>query len=131
MIATLRGRVTRVGPDSLVIEVGGVGYLVSVPSRVIAAAIPGHELELQTHTYVREDALGLYGFEAVDDLEFFELLMSVKGIGPKVAPRHPLRGGDQDPEESGISRRQGPVINRPGGLVRRRPPAWSSSCATS
>jgi len=85
VIATLRGTVARVSADAVVIDVGGVGYLVNVPSRVVAGVLPGAQLHLNTHTYVREDILALYGFPTVEDLEFFELLMSVKGVGPRVA----------------------------------------------
>jgi Holliday junction DNA helicase RuvA len=86
MIATLTGRVGHLGPESLVVEVGGVGYLVTAPGRLLASlGGVGAEVKLFTHTYVREDQLALYGFASMEDLEFFELLMSVKGIGPKVA----------------------------------------------
>lgn len=86
MIATLSGRIGHLGPESLVVEVGGVGYLVTAPGRLLASlGGVGAEVKLFTHTYVREDQLALYGFESMEDLEFFELLMSVKGIGPRVA----------------------------------------------
>jgi Holliday junction DNA helicase RuvA len=86
MIASLSGRVAHVGPESLILEVGGVGYLVTAPGRLLASlGGVGAEARLFTHTYVREDQLALYGFETMEDLEFFELLMSVKGIGPKAA----------------------------------------------
>ncbi|MFN2462301.1 MAG: Holliday junction branch migration protein RuvA [Candidatus Dormibacteria bacterium] len=86
MIASLAGRITHLGPESLILEVGGVGYLVTLPGRLLASlGAVGTEARLFTHTYVREDQLALYGFESVEDLEFFELLMSVKGIGPKAA----------------------------------------------
>ncbi len=86
MIATLSGRIGHLGPESLVIEVGGVGYLVTAPGRLLASlGGVGAEVKLFTHTYVREDQLALYGFASMEDLEFFELLMSVRGIGPRVA----------------------------------------------
>jgi Holliday junction DNA helicase RuvA len=63
-----------------------VGYLVTVPARLLAEIGGiGAELHLFTHTYVREDQLALFGFRSMEDLDFFELLMSVKGIGPKAA----------------------------------------------
>jgi Holliday junction DNA helicase RuvA len=86
VIASLTGRISHLGPESLILDVGGVGYLVSAPGRLLASlGGVGSEARLYTHTYVREDQLALYGFESLEDLEFFELLMSVKGIGPKVA----------------------------------------------
>ena len=70
----------------MVIDVGGVGYLVTAPGRLLAeVARPGAEVYLHVHTYVREDQIALYGFKTIEDREFFELLMSVKGIGPKAA----------------------------------------------
>jgi holliday junction DNA helicase RuvA len=86
VIASLSGRVAHLGPESLILEVGGVGYLVTAPGRLLASiGGAGSEVKLFTHTYVREDQLALYGFESIEDLEFFELLMSVRGIGPKAA----------------------------------------------
>jgi Holliday junction DNA helicase RuvA len=86
VIASLAGRISYQGADSLIVEVGGVGYLVSAPARLLAATGGvGAQVRLFTHTYVREDQLALFGFSAMEDLEFFQLLMSVKGIGPKVA----------------------------------------------
>ncbi|GAC1578075.1 MAG: Holliday junction branch migration protein RuvA [Candidatus Dormibacteria bacterium] len=86
MIASLAGRITHLAADSLILEVGGVGYLVTLPRRLLASlGGVGTEAHLFTHTYVREDQLALYGFQSMEDLEFFELLMSVKGIGPRAA----------------------------------------------
>jgi Holliday junction DNA helicase RuvA len=86
VIATLRGRVSQVGRESMVVEVGGVGYLVTAPGRLLAGLTgPGVDVYLHIHTYVREDQISLYGFSSVEDREFFELLMSVRGIGPKAA----------------------------------------------
>lgn len=86
MIATLRGKVSQVGIETMVVEVGDVGYLVTAPGRLLAeVATIGTDVYLHIHTYVREDQISLYGFKTVEDREFFELLMSVKGIGPKAA----------------------------------------------
>jgi len=85
VIAHLSGEVLRAGPDFVVLDVGGVGYYVSVAlatrQRVPA---PGGKLELHIHTQVREDQLALYGFSSVEELELFELLIGVDGVGPKV-----------------------------------------------
>jgi len=86
VIASLRGRVAHLSTEDLILDVNGVGYLVTVPGRLLAeVGGVGSELHLFTHTYVREDQLALYGFRSMEDLDFFELLMSVKGIGPKAA----------------------------------------------
>lgn len=85
MIAYLAGKVVRAGPDFVVLNVGGVGYMVSVsaPTRQKVPA-PGGDFNLDIHTHVREDQLSLYGFASVDELDMFEMLIQVDGVGPKV-----------------------------------------------
>ena len=85
MIGYLRGRVLRSAPDQLIVEVAGVGYIVSIPATV-RDRVPaiGGELELHVHTHVREDQLALYGFVSPEELEMFENLIQVDGVGPKV-----------------------------------------------
>jgi Holliday junction DNA helicase RuvA len=85
MIASLDGVVGAVGPDSLVLEVAGVGYRVYAAPAVLAGAEPGSRLRLHTHHLVREDQQALYGFSTVEQLGFFGLLLTVTGVGPKVA----------------------------------------------
>jgi holliday junction DNA helicase RuvA len=85
VIASLTGAVAAVGTDSLVLDVGGVGYRVFVGPGTLGRARPGERLHLQTHHLVREDLQALYGFGTVEELGFFELLMTVTGVGPKVA----------------------------------------------
>ena len=85
MIAHLSGVVRRAGPDTVVVDVGGVGYLVMVPTQTRQSLPPpGGEVELHIHTHVREDQLALYGFSSVEELELFEMLIQVDGVGPKV-----------------------------------------------
>ena len=85
MIAYLRGRVVRQTPEIVVLDVGGVGYLLSITASA-RDRMPnvGGETELHVHTHVREDALALYGFSSVDELEMFRMLIEVDGVGPKV-----------------------------------------------
>ena len=85
MIAHLSGTVRRSGPDFVVLDVGGVGYMVSLSAttRQQVPAPEGH-LELHIHTHVREDQLALYGFTSAPELELFEMLIGVDGVGPKV-----------------------------------------------
>ena len=85
MIASVDGTVAAVGADSLVLEVGGIGYRVFAAPAVLTAAEPGRRLKLHTHHLVREDLQALYGFRTVDELGFFGLLMTVTGVGPRVA----------------------------------------------
>ncbi len=86
MIASLRGTVVHLDPpDSLVLEVAGVGYRVAVPGSVLDAADVGRPLHVQTVMIVREDALALYGFSDGEERALFELLLTVQGVGPRVA----------------------------------------------
>jgi Holliday junction DNA helicase RuvA len=85
LIAFLRGRVVRLTPEMVVLDVNGVGYQLAITAgardRMPAA---GGETELQVHTHVREDQIALYGFATVEELEMFKLLIEVDGVGPKV-----------------------------------------------
>ena len=85
MIATLRGQVSHIEENALIIEVGGVGMRVFVPAPVRTKAKAGEMLFLFTHLVVREDALTLYGFESQADRDLFNILLGTDGVGPKVA----------------------------------------------
>lgn len=86
MIGSLRGVVLdRLPPSEILLEVGGVGYRVTVPAATLAAAAPGQPLFLHVHTHVREDALVLFGFAAADDRRCFEALLGAHGVGPALA----------------------------------------------
>jgi holliday junction DNA helicase RuvA len=86
MIGQLRGRLTDKRPNQVLVDVGGVGYLVQVPLSTYAALGDLHtEVTLLIHTHVREDALALYGFVSAREKHFFELLISASGVGPSLA----------------------------------------------
>ena len=85
MISSINGSVKSTSINSLVVEVGGVGLLLQVPIRIAAKMQVGERVSFHTYLIVREDALTLYGFTEIVDRDFFELLLSVTGIGPKVA----------------------------------------------
>ncbi len=86
MIASLHGKLQARMDDALIVNVGGVGYRVRAPSGTLAnLGAVGSEVQLFTHLRVREDELSLYGFASEDELRLFEMLMTVSGIGPKVA----------------------------------------------
>jgi Holliday junction DNA helicase RuvA len=86
MIATLHGKLQSSIDDALIINVGGVGFRVRAPSGTIAnLGAVGSDVMLFTHLHVREDDLSLYGFATEDELRLFEMLLTVSGIGPKVA----------------------------------------------
>lgn len=85
MIASVEGIVGAITADSLVIEVGGIGYRVFAAPAILATAVPGGKLKLHTFHLVREDQQALYGFRNAEELGFFNLLLTVTGVGPKVA----------------------------------------------
>ena len=85
MIARLRGKVVDATADGVVVDVGGVGYLVQATARARRKSARGEQVTLETHLHVREDALQLYGFAEAAERELFEQLLAVSGVGPKVA----------------------------------------------
>lgn len=86
MIAHIRGQLVGKGKDSVVVDVGGVGFRVAVPQRLLRDwEVVGQEVQLQTHLHVRENELSLYGAETDDEMALFNLLLTVTGVGPKVA----------------------------------------------
>ncbi len=86
MIGHLRGALLEKHPNLVLVEAGGVGYEVSIPvSTYTALPEPGAQVSLRIHTHVREDAIQLYGFAAAAEKSLFERLISVSGIGPKLA----------------------------------------------
>ena len=85
MISSLRGRVSAASGSALVVEVAGVGYLVNATPAFVLASREGQEVFVHTSLIVREDALTLFGFATRDELDVFELLIGVTGVGPKSA----------------------------------------------
>jgi Holliday junction DNA helicase RuvA len=85
VIASVEGVVGAIAADSLVIEIGGIGYRVFTSPAAIATATPGGRLKLHTYHLVREDQQALFGFRSPEELGFFNLLLTVTGVGPKVA----------------------------------------------
>jgi Holliday junction DNA helicase RuvA len=86
MIAWLRGRLLEKHPSRVIVDVQGVGYQVYVPlSTFFDMAEPGSEISLRVHTHVREDTLALFGFASALEQQIFERLISISGIGPKLA----------------------------------------------
>jgi Holliday junction DNA helicase RuvA len=83
VIARLRGRVSGRAGTGLIVDVNGVGYLVNATPSV--HRLGDGEVTIEVHTVVREDALQLFGFATADERELFEMLLSVSGVGPKVA----------------------------------------------
>lgn len=85
MIARLRGTLVEKEPSTLIVDVGGVGYSVTVGPAMGARSVLGSELTLSISTQVREDSFTLFGFDSSEERRLFELLISVSGVGPKMA----------------------------------------------
>lgn len=85
MIGSLRGPVSHVGVDHVLIDIGGVGYRVVVAPALLGKLRVGSEATLLVHHLVREDQQALFGFAKPEELAFFELLMTVNGVGPRLA----------------------------------------------
>ena len=118
MISSISGTVKSTSISSIVVEVGGVGILVQLPVRIAAQMQVGKLVNLHTYLIVREDALTLYGFVDLVDRDFFELLLSVTGIGPKVAQS---ALSIYEPEElaSAIASENSAVLERIPGLGKK------------
>ena len=86
MYAYIRGRIAAKKADRIIMEAGGIGYNVFFPAERISTLPPqGSECTVYTYTSVREDAIQLYGFSTEDELELYRQLLTVSGVGPKVA----------------------------------------------
>ena len=85
MIGSLRGPVTHLGAEFALVELGGVGYRVMAGPSVLARLRVGNEARLFIHHLVRDDQQALFGFASPEELAFFELLMTVTGVGPRLA----------------------------------------------
>ena len=102
MISSVTGIIKSTSSSAVVVDVGGVGILIQVPNRVTSGVKIGSRADFYTYLVVREDALTLFGFLEVADRDFFELLLTVTGIGPKVA-QSILSGSDSVTIASAIS----------------------------
>ncbi|MDQ3148509.1 MAG: Holliday junction branch migration protein RuvA [Chloroflexota bacterium] len=85
MIGSVRGPVTHVGQDSALVEVAGIGYRIVAGPALLAKLRIGREASVFTHHLVREDQEALFGFATMEELTFFELLMTVSQVGPRLA----------------------------------------------
>jgi len=119
VIASLRGVVQHIGDDELILEVGGVGLRVAVP-RSVLQDMPevGQPLFLLTHLVVRESSLSLFGFSTTEQKELFELLIQVRGIGPRLALAV-LSHLSPDVLRSAVARDQPEVLARVPGVGRK------------
>lgn len=118
MIASVHGKVTGIGENSIVVEVGGVGLRVFVPGGVFEGAQLNDMIFLHTYLVVRQDALVLYGFEREEEREFFLLLLAVSGIGPRTAMAI-LSTLSLDTIRSAVIHEQPDVFARVSGVSRK------------
>jgi Holliday junction DNA helicase RuvA len=115
MIANLQGSVAAKGKDFVVVQVGGIGFQVFVPQRLVSELEgPGQEITLFTHLHVRENEMTLYGCATEEEIALFRLLQTVSGIGPRVAlsilstlPPEQLRVAIAREDEASLARVQG------------------------
>lgn len=118
MIAYLKGRIQSKGDCFTVANVNNVGYKIFVSPLFYADLNVGQEVEFYTHQQVREDALNLYGFKNAEDLEFFELLISISGIGPKSALSIMAAASTADIKES-ICAADSALLTKVSGIGRK------------
>jgi len=86
MISYIKGELTEIMEDAIVVENNGIGFNIRVPATVISEfSVTGEQVKVYTYLQIREDAHSLYGFLTRDDLEIFKMLINVNGIGPKGA----------------------------------------------
>jgi len=117
MIAYIKGKVLAKGESYAVIENSGIGYKVFTTPKVLETAV-GADLALHTYLQVREDAQTLFGFLNIADLQFFELLITVSGVGPKMALSI-LAAENTDLIKQAISTQDAAIFTRIGGVGKK------------
>jgi len=118
MISFISGKIKNKGQGFIIVEVNSVGYKVYVNPMMYANFDMGQEVDIYTHQYVKEDALDLYGFKTMDELEMFELLISISGIGPKGALGVLAIASVEDVKNS-ISRGDSALLTKVSGIGRK------------
>lgn len=120
MIGRLTGNIVEARPEGVLLDVGGVGYQLQIPLSTYCRLAPAGEgpIALHVHTHVREDAIQLYGFATMDERLAFESLISVSGIGPKLALAV-LSGIGVGDLERAVADGQRAVLERIPGIGRR------------
>ncbi len=118
MIAYLEGKILNKGNGFIILRAGNIGYKIFVNANLYSNLAAGQETEIYTHQYVREDALDLYGFRNMEELEMFELLLSISGIGPKTALGVLATGSVADVRES-IARGDSSLLTKVSGIGKK------------
>ncbi len=129
MIAMLTGNLAYRSPEQIIIDVSGVGYRLQIPLSTFYALPETGQITLHVHTHVKEDAFQLFGFSTVAEKDFFSLLISVSGVGPKLAitilSHSPV-------EDLALALSQGdiPRLTAVPGIGKKAPNAWYLNCRT-
>src|SRR3989344_3500848 len=118
MISFIDGTIKAIRKNYIVVMTDYVGYKVFVTSQVLLKVEQTQKISLFTHTYVREDQLALYGFSSLNELEFFEMLIGVSGIGPKMALSI-MSVGDLEVIKNGILNQDTAVFTQISGVGRK------------
>lgn len=118
MISYLKGRIKSKGNSFIILEVNQIGYKIFITPLLYAELSQGQDFEFYTHQYVREDALNLYGFKNLEELELFELLIGISGIGPKSALGIMSIASVDDIKES-IARGDSALLTKVSGIGRK------------
>ncbi len=118
MIATLRGEITLKEEDALIVETNGIGMRVHVTATLRESATVGERMLLYTHFVVRQDAMSLYGFETRNERDLYTLLLSVSGIGPKLALAI-LSSLNPDTVKRAVFNEEHDILNRVPGVGKK------------
>ncbi len=118
MIATLRGEITQKEEDALIVEMNGIGMRVHVPATLREKMKIGESILLYTHFVVRQDAMSLYGFETLGERDLYTLLLSVSGIGPKLALAI-LSSLNPDTVKRAVFNEEYDILNRVPGVGKK------------
>lgn len=118
MIGYIEGVVKTVIRDTLIIENNGIGYRVHVPAGILASSEEGSQMGVWTHMAVRENSQDLFGFESKEELQWFEMLLTVSGVGPKSALSI-MNSADTKTLRDAIARNDPSLLNRAFGIGKK------------
>lgn len=118
MIATLRGPITQIEDNAIIVEVGGIGFRLTVPVPLRTQLKVGATILLYTHLVVREETWALYGFETPSERDLFTLLLSVDGVGPRTALAV-LSGASLEVIQRAISSEDAELLGRLPGVGKK------------
>jgi holliday junction DNA helicase RuvA len=118
MIRLIKGKVIEKKPNSIIIDTGQIGYKISISLKSAGETSLGQEIVLHTHLAVRENAMDLYGFTTTEELNFFELLLTLNGVGPKTALTI-LSTSNSETIVSGIQSNDANYLSKISGLGKK------------